>query len=353
MKKIYCLFPLLILFCISCEEQIQLPSDGTDMVMIVNGSLCSADTVHVLSLSASSVKEGMVVPPDAVVRMFVNGMQCCESSEFREKMYYEGLIHEYTLEGSFAPGDKVRIVVESSIGTCEIVQTAPPAPSVVGVSEGDEELLSYYEYGNMERRTFEKMYLTVKDPEGKGDVYRVKARVRSDLVLERSVSRGGSVYPPSSTEQIEIFNLLEPVLRLPFSPLEAVNDFNIFCDDTFDGSQYTLTLCLNWKNHFARPTISGYTNDEGVNVSEIWVRHNELTLTVESLPQASYRYYIAVEYDTNNNTIPMAYEPSVFPSNVRGGLGYVNVSSGIELSLPLRDIWYDWDHIGGTGQPLL
>lgn len=53
MKKI--LFAISLLICLgACTEVMDLPSDGFGDLLIVNGSLCSADSLHTLSLHVSS-----------------------------------------------------------------------------------------------------------------------------------------------------------------------------------------------------------------------------------------------------------------------------------------------------------
>ena len=274
----------------------------------------------------------------------MNGSLAGESSVPSEKSKVESY---YSVKAIFSAGDVVRVEAESGEGICVVEQTVPAAPELLGASLGDDVELSYNDYGNARTTTFRKIYLRLSDRAGQQNYYRVHVNAGGEEECTRGLlpdSREGRkiVY---DTERQDILNLLEPVLKVPFATANPVNDFNIFSDESFEGEQYSLTLCwkyLSSKVMMSRPSIFGvYDPDTQDVISEEWIQRIWLSVVLEALPVDAYRYYMAVEYESNNNVIPLAYEPAVFPSNVEGGLGYVSISSASSRKISLPDRYFD------------
>lgn len=350
MKKILLLLPFLTL---ACTSELELPADGPDKVLIVNGSLCSADSVHVVRIVSSSASEGIVQPPEAKVTLYVNGTAEAESTVPSDvKAYLKS--RSYELECRFSPGDELRLTVETALGMCEVEETVPAAPKVIDARQGDAVELTYNDYGNVETRRFFRTFLTLSDPAGERNAYRVNIRARGQHELVEAIPKFGAA-PGRKTDleskSLVVYNLLEPSMRLPWDEMNPVNNFNICSDDSFDGERYTLNLCYRPESGsryllcLRPPVISTYNDIENdISYSEVWRTHQWLDITLEAIPYDTWRYFMAVEYDSNGPNIPLVYEPTLFPSNVKGGLGYVNISSGTIATLQLPDVYFDADH---------
>lgn len=353
MKKILLLLPFLTL---ACTSELELPADGADEVLIVNGSLCSADSVHVVRLVSSSASEGIILPPAAKVTLFVNDVAKAESTApSDEKAYMKS--RSYKLECRFSPGDELRLTVETALGKCEVEGTVPAAPKVIDVRQGEAVELTYDDYGNVETRSFTRVFLTLSDPAGERNAYRVKARAMAVHELKDGPEGIGlpvGYKTAPAPADLTVYNLLEPAMQLPWSTNNPVNDFNVFSDDTFDGQTYSLDLCLRGKSgtsgkhllFFSPPSVGSYYRD-GVYYSDLWCSHQWLDVELEAIPYDTWRYIMAEEYDSEGPVIPLVYEPTLFPSNVKGGLGYVNISSATISTIQLPDVYFDVDHYPG------
>lgn len=357
MKKIIMFLPFVAL---SCTSELVLPTEGADTVLVVNGSLCSSDTLHTITIVSSSAARGIVSPPETVkLTLYVNGIReaVCSEPE-KAKLYMKS--RDYILRGKFAPGDDLYLTVESELGVCEVSGTAPALPDVLSVSYGDKVNLTYDDYGNRETKTFLKTFLTLADPGGERNAYRVNIQTRAQYVLVKEIRPDFGFKPGYTIElgpkSLDVFNLLEPAMRLPWNERDSVNDFNMCSDDSFDGQRYTLTLCLKmgtWGANtyslgFNPPIISAYYDPENdIQYSELWCMHQWLDIKFESIPYDTWRYFMAVEYDSNGPALPIVYEPTLFPSNVKGGLGYVSISSATISTIQLPDVYFDVDHYPG------
>jgi len=346
MKKI--LFAISLLICLgACTEVMDLPSDGFGDLLIVNGSLCSADSLHTLSLHVSSREKGIISPGEVRGKLYVNG------TLRNDTLSYKGTKEDTTLclltfKAQFAPEDELKLVFESSVGICEVNESVPPLPVVAGASTGEDIVLSYSDYGNQETRSFHRFYLGVADAAGVDNAFRVSAYLDGETECVEGIkdpryySDQTGVKKSYDDEPVKLYNLLEPVLKLPWMSSESVNDFNIFSDESFAGGEYTLTLCW-FGSLYHTPSLAGYYEGD-THKSEVWVSRAGVNVRLESIPVGYYRYLMAAEYDVTGAYLPLVYEPSFFPSNVEGGLGYVNVSSALEYRIPYPDRYYDSDH---------
>lgn len=349
MKKIFVLLPFL---AVACTSELVLPVDGADEILVVNGSLCSSDSLHTVSIVSSSASKGIVSPPsDVRLDLYVNGVLKSSATEpevDREKT------RKYLLKCRFASGDHIRLTVESSLGLCEVEGIVPAAPEIVEARDGGYMELTYNDYGSTYTRVFSRVMLTLNDPSGEKNAYRVHfvARARHELI---EALPNGSGHAPGSIvtldpKELPVFNMLEPSMRLPWKSLNSVNFFNVCSDNSFDGERYTLNLCIKKDSGSTRnllafsPPSAAASYQNGVEVSELWCTHQWLDVKLEAIPYDTWRYLMAVEYDSNGPVFPIVYEPTLFPSNVKGGLGYVNISSATVSTLELPDVWFDSSH---------
>ena len=98
---------------------------------------------------------------------------------------------------------------------------------------------------------------------------------------------------------------------------------------------------------FSPPSVGSYYRDGVVYYSDLWCSHQWLDVELEAIPYDTWRYIMAEEYDSEGPVIPLVYEPTLFPSNVKGGLGYVSISSATISTIQLPDVYFDVDHYPG------
>ena len=64
----------ILLTVMSCDANLDLPAYSPDKILVMNGMVSTADTVHTIRLVGSSSSEGLFGIPDATVSIFVNDL---------------------------------------------------------------------------------------------------------------------------------------------------------------------------------------------------------------------------------------------------------------------------------------
>ena len=170
MKKIIWLAAALTVLATACERYVDLKTEGPESILVMNGNLCSGDTLHTVYLSLSQVRNVEPVK-SAVLKCYVNGKLVSETDEVIER-YGCGTVQ---FKADFGPGDEVKITVES--GSC-MAETVSTVPSLPGISIVDTCSVTLKD-GNALRA-----HLNIRDIKGEDNYYRLLAYVDSDFWAE-------------------------------------------------------------------------------------------------------------------------------------------------------------------------
>ena len=73
----------ILLTVMSCDANLDLPAYSPDKILVMNGEVSTADTVHTIRLVGSSSSEGLFGVPDATVSIFVNDLLAFFSADVR------------------------------------------------------------------------------------------------------------------------------------------------------------------------------------------------------------------------------------------------------------------------------
>ncbi len=339
MKK-YILPILFILAATACEDEIQAPSDGMpETVLLLDGWISSADSLHTIKVAASSLSAGFIEAKDVKVSIYVNGVLMDESDSVIVQNF---LTSEYVLKALFNPGDEVEVRADSPIGHASASSVIMPAPSVSNASYDGTLRMSYYEYSNKREGTFELFRFDLHDSPGNRDVYRIGLFRTSDFVLvaddadEDNPNYGAKPIGWTNHNPIEpydAFNMLEPAMKIDWGKADYSNsNFTLFTDRFFDGETYRVSvLSLPYDVTYR------YSN------RETWALREKVIVRAEAVSEEAYRYYSDVEYAIGGSSvIPMFYEPPILPSNVEGGIGFVCFASATELVCDLPEELIGW-----------
>ncbi len=324
----------ILLTVMSCEANLDLPASSPDKILVMNGMVSTADTVHTIRLVGSSSSEGLFGVPDATVSIFVNDLLVDETSEPFDRKDYTRF---YNIKANVKAGDKVKVTADCEWTHVEASCTMQEAPVIVGVEEEEEPVeMTYGEPGYVRKALFRKFMLGISDPAGIVNCYRISASVK--VTKEILYDYYAALYPEypyshvgEKTEyadkELVVFNMLEPVLNPGWAAVEPIYDYNIFCDNVFDGKEYKLCLLLNDFDYMYNVRYQSYSS------GDIHGFDMDLRFCLESIDEKAFQYYSTVEYDRNGTWMPIEYNCSSYPSNVSGGLGYVSFNSAKDIHL--------------------
>ena len=335
MKKIIFFASAMMILATGCEKYIDLKVDGPENLLVVNGNLCSGDTLHTVCLSISQVDDVKPVEK-ASLKCYVNGTLVSETDRVMEYAY-SSICSMMQFKADFKPGDEVKITVESGDCRTETVSTVPTLPEIsivdtcsVTLKDGSENL---------------KIHLKIRDVKGEDNYYRLLAYVDSDFWAEdvapevTEYTEGQHLESYSDSKYID--NTQEGLLYRKVGTDEDQdmysywsNYYNIFTDSQFANGEYTLTLLMNERN-----LRNSY--------SEGWVE-NYFTLTqtrklrfrILSISKQTYYYMNDYAFDHSDESLWSFINGIPYPSNVIGGTGMVSVMAPTDVEIGLEKIRY-------------
>ena len=323
----------ILLTVMSCDANLDLPASSPDKILVMNGEVSTADTVHTIRLVGSSSSEGLFGVPDATVSIFVNDLLVDETSEPFDRQNYTRF---YKIKANVKAGDKVKVTADCEWTHVEASYTMQEAPVIVGVEEEEPVEMTYGELGHVSKAVFRRYMLDISDPAGIVNCYRISASLKvtkeilydyyADLYPDRYYNHVGEKTEYANKEMV-VFSLLEPVLNPGWATVSPIHDYNIFRDNVFDGKDYKLCLLLNDDDYMYNVRYQGFS------FHDIFGFDMDLRFCLESIDEKAFQYYSTVEYDRNGTWMPIEYNCSSYPSNVIGGLGYVSFNSAKDIHL--------------------
>ena len=343
----------LLLILTSCVDDLYPGTSGPVKLLGMDADLYTTDTLHEVMLYYSGY-DSIEYAGDLTVSIYVNGDLRDETSDCRpyydktsDYLKYPAL---YDLRATFSPGDRVRIVARNEEFLAEAEVEVPPGPSFgrTGYSAGKE----VDPVTSAESRYMEYNVEVMDSGEGTDyytvDVFNKKICIQDDNgdVVENALDR------------LELDVSGEPLLSASFpSSFDVLssssgNSFDnykywAFTDNSFTGGSYTLSL----RNYdvwsiLPRHTMSstGYVDENGHYVVKCLEYTMRLSAEVRlsRVSRAVYSRYLAKSFENSALSSLVLFDSThEYPSNVKGGIGMVNVFSSTLREIEIGTFHYD------------
>ena len=340
MRKI---IPMLMLSFLAagCYEEILIPTEDKDPVLVMNAQMDNLEEVHVVNLSVSLLSK--VEPlPGATVKVYVNDALVAEAVEMNEENPWNRT--SYAFEAVFHPGDEVRIEARKDAFNASSTAVVPPAVPIASVDTSSVRM-TYLD------DTSEYMQLKVRFKDLPGSSwYGVDHRYID--VWEYLDEEGNA--SPEYTAVGNYYGYLEtgfdPVISEGSGKtsgsdlgalLSAENYYNCFADDPIADQECTLRVMLfKWNFELSEYRYGLYVPEWMDNNPDAWTILTNMPVRVSrtcifrlrSLDFSQYHYLKALNnLETFGTEVSFLVEPTTLPTNVEGGLGFVGIETITEM----------------------
>ena len=340
MRKI---FPILMLSFLAagCYEEILIPTEDKDPVLVMNAQMDNLEETHVVNLSTSLLSK--VEPlPGATVKVYVNGAFVAQAVEMVEEDPWNRT--KYAFEAEFHPGDEVRIeAVKGAFNATATVVVPPP----VAIESIDTSSVRMTYLDDVE----DYVQLKVRFKDLPGDTwYGVNHRM-SDIW--EYLDEEGNPSPEYTGVSDGIGGLdtgYDPVIsegsgKTSGSDLGALlsveNYYNCFTDKPIADQECTLRVMLSkWFFYLPEYRYGIYVPEWMNNNPDAWTILTAMPVRIRrtchfrlrSLDFTQYHYLKALNnLETFGTEVNFLVEPTTLPSNVEGGLGFVGIETITEM----------------------
>ena len=323
-----------------CYEEILIPTEDKDPVLVMNAQMDNLEETHVVNLSRSLLSK--VEPfPGAQVKVYVNGSLVAEAVETAEEYAWNRTAYEF--RATFNPGDEVRIEATKDAFNASATVLVPPAVAVASVDTSSVRM-TYLD------QTSDFIQLKARFKDLPGDSwYGVDNRTSERweyLDEEGNVIPG---YIASTSDRGYIETGFDPVIsegagKTSGSDLTALlsveNTYHCFSDAPIAGEECTLrVMTYPWNVYLGdqygllTPQVLVDDPDSWSILSKLPFRvHRECFFRLRSLDFSQYHYLKALNnLETFGTEMSFLVEPTTLPCNVEGGLGFVGIETITEF----------------------
>lgn len=343
-----------VLAAAACTTTEYLDVDNLDPVLVLNAQMTSQEDVHTIHLSSSSRSKVSPVPDGTVTVSINSGTPVAAAYTPPEEGYEEFSSSRYTFTGKLNPGDMVEVTGTSGSLTAKASVTVPAEPNLLEVeynhdvkhgTSSESIFDEYYDYWPYSEpnpypgNTWHEIKIRFADTPGTDDYYRVRVCLETVLVTDEGVEM--------NTGYIGMDTSSEPVLSTANSSegglLDAIaensNSYCVFSDALFKDKEYTLKLyfqeqSIMYNRNYHNYDDGHYDEETGLWVDpplpDGWSHKTNILVRLYSISHDQYIYLKALDLDD----LGMLFsEPVSIPTNVEGGMGFVNVDSYKETRL--------------------
>lgn len=361
MKTRY-LFMIALIAAASCTNTDYIDVDDVDPVLVINAQLNTANTTHSIYLSSSSLSQLKEVN-GANVTVSVNGGAPIVATEDNtgEEEYGYGLKNgtRYNFDYSFAPGDNVSFDVSNGPGSVAGATVTVPKDPVIKKVELLHEVPhtssdSMFDYGGYyydsnyvdednpyPYDSWHELRVTLQDIPSEDSYYRLDVFIEYTLKDKKNVETGtAGIWLDTSSEPV-LTSATSSTGGLLDALTEESNSHNAFSDNVFKDKEYTLKLFfqesqVSYTRHYYSYYETQWNYDEasgkyipdplpkGVTFS------SKMIVRLYSISHDQYIYLKALGVQ---DMALFFSEPVSIPSNVNGGMGFVNIDSCKEVQL--------------------
>lgn len=351
-----------LLAAASCTNTDYIDVDEVDPILVINAQINTANATHTILLSSSSLSQLKEVN-GADVSISVNGGAPIKATEdnSEEEEYGYGLKNgtKYNFDYSFAPGDNVRVDVHSgSAASAHATVTVPKEPIIKKVEIFHEVPhtssnsmfdfgADYYDSYPVDENnpypynSWHELRVTLQDIPSEDSYYRLDVFIEHTIKNKKEVEKGTSgIWMDTSSEPV-LTSATSSTGGILDALAEESNNYNAFSDNVFKDKEYTLKLFfqesqVSYTRHYYTyydtnwnydETTGKYTPDplpKGVTFN------SEMVVRLYSISHDQYIYLKAIGLQ---DMALFFSEPVSIPSNVSGGMGFVNIDSSKEARL--------------------
>ena len=342
------IYSLLLLAAVSCEGVIEYLDTGSGTEIVMNMQTSTDEPTHTLMLSQSS-RNDISALEGAVVKVYVNGALKAEGKQETKDKYLDEVYGDwryrdqtrYLIDCEFLPGDKVRIEVEHG-GRKAIASTEVPVPS--GLEKLDT--LTVWKKDSIgELEEYLQFSATFSDSPGTDTYFRAEifdyATMTGHFEKDGEKQHDDIVDGPFRSEVMYgVFS--DPVLLDGYQSLDSdnvlsdfmpVNDMNTFSDRLFRDSRTTVHMHV-LKQDYAFADFwfdDGEGNQLLASTTDIKGRTVFRLLTIDA---KEYAYLKAINnFNTYGYDSSFIIEPTSLPTNVAGGIGFINIAAASVMSV--------------------
>ena len=325
-----------------CYEEILIPTEDKDPVLVMNAQMDNLEETHVVRLSVSRLSK---VEPlrGASVKAYVNGNLVAEAVEMADANAWNHTA--YAFQAVFSPGDEVRLEATKDAFNASATVIVPPAAAIASVDTSSVRL-TYLDY------TSDYLQLKARFQDIPGDSwYGVDQRISDTWEY---LDEDGNVIPEYTAVSNSFGSIetgFDPVISegsgktsgSDFAALLSVeNTYNCFSDGPIAGEECTLrVMTYPWAVYLSEFGYGRPIPDSLVNNPDAWSILAELPFPrvrrecffrLRTLDFSQYHYLKALNnLETFGTEMNFLVEPTTLPSNVEGGLGFVGIETVTEM----------------------
>lgn len=356
MKRLsYIAIALLAAACTSTEY---LDVENLDPVLVINAQMTSSEDQHTIHLSTSSRSKVSPVPDGAVSIRINGGAPIAAVYTPPEEGYEEFSSSKYKFSDKLNPGDVIEVTGTKGALTATATVTVPQEPNLLGVEFnhdvkhanatdtvfGGDYYYDYWPYAEpnpYEGNMWHEIKIRFTDFPGVDNYYRVRVYLETAFTNEEGTetSTGYLGLDTSSEPVLTSANASEGGILDTIS--ENTNSYCVFTDDLFKDKEYTLKLYFQeyevmYSRKYHNFDDGHYDEETGLWVEpempEGWSYKANILVRLYSISQYQYIYLKALDL----SDLGMLFsEPVSIPTNVEGGMGFINVDSCKEVRLDL------------------
>ena len=371
MKRL--LIPLLLLLCGACTNTIDYDFDQVKPALMVTGWLEQASPSQTIYVSLS---EGGIVKPvkDARVVCTVNGKEVADvhaeadlsgeqstSDAFLLSMfgisdlsYYQQL--PVSFPATLKPGDKVQLTIEANQGTYKASTSELTVPEPIEITKVDTTRVTVQHLDWNER--YLQVRADVPDRKGEDNWYFIALREISEGTY--SFTDGGPDISVTVDDSRHMQDMDDPILLdgnlsqtedLIFFDFSGNGSFACFPDQLFrDGTAHLkMNVFSSWSDEgpdfrqLASRLVTLYDIDEleARGFEKCRAKHR-LEIHLSHCTQSAYFYLRSLRTVLSEGYYPEIVEPVTVPTNIIGGVGYVDIvnTAVARIDLPAQEEVY-------------
>lgn len=336
---------IVLLLATACENEIPYHPEQQPPLLVMNALMeAESNENHVyLHLSRGNRIESV---KDASLALYVNGKQA-------ETPQATGM-NTFRITTPFHAGDRVRLEATAEAGRYHAAAEVT-VPQPVDAFRVDTCMDYLYDYGSCS--LYRRFDITMKDRPGEKNHYRLEVCNELDNLVSywdfRYDEAGNLMYDESGEVLTVIGDTLitlrdekvitsEDVILTDGHPVSREDDsnsffpiignrYNIFTDSYFTDASATLRVFTDY----------GYSFYPDYWYTRIRQTHKAV-VCIHSLTEAGYRYLKALNCLQDDEYDDTLMEPVCLPSNVEGGLGFVDISMPRRKTLLLYEQEFDY-----------
>lgn len=363
----------------ACTNVIEYDFVGVEPQLVVTGILKANEKEHTVYMSVSrngrieALKEG-------TVKCYVNDVQVAEESgEFAGGDMYDYMLeYENKPEGwwhaggdfdtpnqlilkfsaDFVPGDNVKLEFEADGGKYKASTPVLSVPEPVSFSKVDTSRVMMSKLDEMDKEYF-RFTADLPDRKNENNWYCVEALKQCTGLMH--FADDGPDRGPFETKSVMHMDKIDDLVLLdgntPGNDLISFGstgqgDFAVFSDALFKNETAHLRMNYLAEDYFFYSPYSDnfylmldhyYPGELGRDRKSLHMTVS-FSLLVSNCSEATYHYLRALRTITSESYTPQIMEPVTVPSNLNGGIGFVDIvnTTYCTFDFPDEDVDYNW-----------